>query len=40
MIMMIYDHFRVTNSKLKNEKCYFELLFRRMKKQNLDFEVA
>ena len=28
------------NSNLENKKCYFELLIRKMKKQNLDFEVA
>ena len=28
------------NSNLENKKRYFELLIRKMKKQNLDFEVA
>ena len=37
---LLFFHFQVTNSKLKNKKCYFELLVRRMKNQNLDFEVA
>ena len=37
---LLFFHFQVTNSKLKSKKKYFELLIRRMKKQNLDFEVA
>ena len=37
---MLFFHFRVTNSKLKNKKIYFELFIRKIKKQNLGFEAA
>ena len=37
---LLFFDFRVTNWKLKNKKFYFELLIRKMKKQNLDFEDA
>ena len=36
----LFLHFRVTNLKLKYKKFYFELLIRKMKKQNLDLEVT
>ena len=37
---ILFFHFRVTNSKLKNRESYFQLLIRKMKEQNLDFEVS
>ena len=40
MTKTLFFQFRVTNSKLKNKKIHFELLIWKMKKQNLDFEVA
>ena len=36
----LFYHFRVTNSKLKNMKFYFDLLIWKTKEQNLDFEVV
>ena len=30
--LLFFFYFRVTNSKLKNKKCYFEVLVQRMKK--------
>ena len=37
---LLFYHFRVTNSRLQNKKFHFELLIRKMKEQNLDFEIA
>ena len=37
---ILFFHFRITNSKLKNKKIYFELFIRKIKKQNLGFEAA
>ena len=39
MAKFSFFHSRVTNSKLKNEKFYFELLIRKIKEQNLEFTV-
>ena len=39
MVKLLFYHFRVTNSRLKNKRHYFELLVQRIKK-NLEFEVA
>ena len=39
MAKFSFFHCRVTNSKLKNEKFYFELLIRKIKEQNLEFTV-
>ena len=36
MAKLLFYHFRVTNTKLKNKKLYFELLIQKMKEQNLD----
>ena len=40
MTKTLFFQFWVTNSKLKNKKFHFELLIWKMKKENLDFEVA
>ena len=37
---LLFYHFRVTNSRLKNKKFPFELLTRKMQKLHLDFEIA
>ena len=37
---LLFFNSRVTNSKSENKKFYFELLIRKIKNQNLDFEVT
>ena len=39
MVKLLFFHFWVTNSKLKNKKFHFDLLIRKMKKQDLNFEL-
>ena len=40
MSKLLFFHFRVTISKFKEKKIYFELLIRKMKKEDFDFKVT